>query len=115
MNLPSASERLGIVLRGQHKAIATESSYVYWLRQYVTALITMPPPCPASKSFVIIRCSAGEHKNGKDRVVALPQSLVPEIVQQIKCAQAVWLRDSTRFVDNHARFDAAPERSLKKN
>jgi integrase len=32
-------------------------------------------------------------KGGKDRVVSLPKSLVPELVQQMKFAQAVWLRD----------------------
>jgi integrase len=32
-------------------------------------------------------------KNGKDRVVALPPSVVPEMVQQIKRARAVWLWD----------------------
>jgi len=32
-------------------------------------------------------------KAGKDRVVAIPPSLVPELVQQMKFAQAVWLRD----------------------
>ena len=32
-------------------------------------------------------------KGGKDRVVALPKVLVPELRQQLKFAQAVWLRD----------------------
>jgi integron integrase len=32
-------------------------------------------------------------KGGKDRVVSLPKSLVPEIVQQMKFAQAIWQRD----------------------
>ena len=41
MNLPIAIERLRNVLRRQHKAIATEASYVYWLRHYVTALKAM--------------------------------------------------------------------------
>ena len=35
MNLPLAIEQLRNVLRRQHKAIATEASYVYWLRHYV--------------------------------------------------------------------------------
>jgi hypothetical protein len=30
------------VLRRQHKALATEATYVYWLRHYVTALDAMP-------------------------------------------------------------------------
>ena len=32
-------------------------------------------------------------KGGKDRVVSLPNSLVPEIVQQMKFAEAVWQQD----------------------
>ena len=32
-------------------------------------------------------------KGGKDRVVSLPASLVPELVQQMKFAEAVWRRD----------------------
>jgi integrase len=32
-------------------------------------------------------------KGGKDRVVALPKVLVPELVQQMTFAQAVWRRD----------------------
>lgn len=42
MNLPFAIERLRGVLRRQHKALATESNYVYWLRHFVTALDGMP-------------------------------------------------------------------------
>jgi integron integrase len=41
MNLPFAIERLRNVLRRQHKALATESNYVFWLRHYVTALDAM--------------------------------------------------------------------------
>jgi hypothetical protein len=36
MNLTNAIERLRGVLRRQHKALATESTYVYWLRHYPT-------------------------------------------------------------------------------
>jgi Phage integrase family/Phage integrase, N-terminal SAM-like domain len=32
-------------------------------------------------------------KGGRDRVVSLPKSLVPELVQQMKFAQAIWPRD----------------------
>src|SRR5688572_16208541 len=42
MNLTQAIDRLREVIRRQHKAISTESSYVYWLRHYVTALRRMP-------------------------------------------------------------------------
>jgi integron integrase len=41
------------------------------------------------KSTLAIRDSKG----GKDRVVALPKSLVPEIKQQFQFAKTIWLRD----------------------
>jgi integron integrase len=195
MNLSIAIERLRDVLRRQHKALATESSYVYWLRHYVTALNTMAatlsseqklerfltdlarhrdlsassqnqalnavlffykevlrqplqgvdalrakrparlrhaPTVPETQALLqTIRDQAGYPTNliarmiygcglrvteplnmrikdvnleqltlflvgakgGKDRVVSLPKSLVPELVQQMKFAQAVWQRD----------------------
>ena len=51
MNLPLAIEQLRNVLRSQHKAIATESSYVYWLRKYVTTLATMPGSLPSEQKL----------------------------------------------------------------
>ena len=42
MNLTMAIERLRCVLRRQHKALSTESTYIYWLRHYVSALRHMP-------------------------------------------------------------------------
>ena len=42
MNLHLAIERLRDVLRRQPMALATESTYVHWLRQYMTALNSMP-------------------------------------------------------------------------
>jgi integron integrase len=195
MNLQLAIERLRDVLRRQHMALATESTYVYWLRHYVTALNAMPaalsseqklelfltnlarhrdlsansqnqalnavlyfykevlrqplegvdalrakrparlrhaPTIPEIQAlFQTIRDRAGYPTNliarliygcglrvceplnlrikdldldqltlflvgakgGKDRVVALPKVLVPELRQQLKFAQAIWLRD----------------------
>ena len=51
MNLPNAIERLRNIIRRQHKSLSTESSYVYWLRHYATAIKTMPAPCPASRTW----------------------------------------------------------------
>jgi integron integrase len=42
MNTSQAIHRLRGVIRRQHKAISTESSYVYWLRQYMWSLRFMP-------------------------------------------------------------------------
>jgi hypothetical protein len=35
-------ERRRQVIRRQHKALATEDSYVFWLRRYIAALHTIP-------------------------------------------------------------------------
>jgi hypothetical protein len=51
MNLPDAVERLRDVLCRQHKAIATEASYVYWLRHYVIAVKTMPSSLPSEQKL----------------------------------------------------------------
>lgn len=42
MNLSIAVEKLRGILRRQHKALATEATYVYWLRRYVNALPALP-------------------------------------------------------------------------
>jgi integron integrase len=195
MNLHFAIERLRDVLRRQHMALATESTYVHWLRQYMTALNTMPATLPSEQKLELFLTHLARHrdlsansqnqafnavlyfykevlrqplqnvdalrarrparlrraptvtetqallqtikdragyptnliarliygcglrvteplnlrikdvnleksclflvgaKGGKDRVVSLPKSLVPELVQQMNFAQAVWLRD----------------------
>jgi hypothetical protein len=46
-------------------------------------------------------------KAGKDRVVAIPPSLVPELVQQMKFAQAVWLRDKQKQIPVDLPFQLA--------
>jgi integron integrase len=209
MNLPGAIERLRNVLRRQHKAIATEASYVYWLRHYVTALKAMTnslsseqklenflthlarhrelsastqnqafnailyfynevlrqplqnidalrarrparlrhaPTVPETQALLqTVRDRAGYPTNlivrllygcglrvceplnlrikdvklqeltlfilgakgGKDRVVAIPPSVVPELVQQMKRAQAVWLRDKQNRIPVDLPFQLA--------
>jgi integron integrase len=42
MKLDLAIEQLRCVLRRQHKALSTESTYIFWLRRFVTALDAMP-------------------------------------------------------------------------
>jgi hypothetical protein len=43
-------ERLRNVLRPQHKALATEDRYVFWLRRYTKALSKMSPELPPRRS-----------------------------------------------------------------
>ncbi len=43
MNVEQAIQKLRQVLRLQHKAWATESAYVYWLRRYINSIPHMPP------------------------------------------------------------------------
>jgi integrase len=195
MNLTIAIERLRDVLRRQHLAIAIESTYVYWLRQYMNVLNSMPPALSSEQKLELFLTNLARHrdlsansqnqalnavlyfykevlrqtlqgvdalrakrparlrhaptvaetqallqsirdragyptnligrliygcglrvceplnlrikdvnleqscvflvgaKGGKDRVVSLPRSLVPELIQQMKFAEAVWRRD----------------------
>ncbi len=42
MKMAEAIRRTREVIRRQHKALAIEESYVYWLRRYMGALTHMP-------------------------------------------------------------------------
>ena len=42
MNEIHAIQRLRDVIRRQHKALSTESNYVYWLRHYIAAIREIP-------------------------------------------------------------------------
>ena len=195
MNLTNAIEGLRNVLRRQHKSLATESTYVYWLRHYMIALNSMPGSFSSEQKLELFLTGLARRRNlsassqnqalnailffykevlrqplqgidalrakrparlrhaptiaetqallqtvrdranyptnlvtrllygcglrvveplnlrikdvnlerfclfivggkgGKDRVVSLPKSLVPGLVEQLKFAQAIWLRD----------------------
>lgn len=43
MHANQAIERMREVIRRQHKALATEETYLHWLRRYIGALQNMPP------------------------------------------------------------------------
>ncbi len=51
MNATYSIQRLRQVIRLQHKALATEESYVLWLRRYIAALRQMPPELPSEKKL----------------------------------------------------------------
>ena len=51
MNTAQAIDRMRQVIRLQHKALATEDSYVLWLRRYMNALRHMPPQLPSEKKL----------------------------------------------------------------
>jgi hypothetical protein len=42
MNTVQALERMRAVIRRQHKTLATEQTYLHWLRHYIAALGRMP-------------------------------------------------------------------------
>ena len=50
MNTTEAIRRLRDVIRRQHKALATEESYVHWLRRYMAAIRQMPNSLPSEKT-----------------------------------------------------------------
>ena len=51
MNTTEAIRRLRDVIRRQHKALATEESYVHWLRRYMAAIRQMPNSLPSEKKL----------------------------------------------------------------
>jgi hypothetical protein len=63
MNLPNAIDRRRDLMRRQHKAIATEASYVYWLRHYVTALNTMPSSLPSEQKVENFLTGLARHRD----------------------------------------------------
>jgi integron integrase len=63
MNLPLAIERLRDVLRRQHMALATESTYVHWLRQYMTALNSMPPALASEQKLELFLTNLARHRD----------------------------------------------------
>ena len=51
MGTTEAIRRLRQVLRRQHKALATEESYVHWLRHYMAAIRQMPNELPSERKL----------------------------------------------------------------
>ena len=51
MNRTQAILRLRQVIRRQHKALATEENYVFWLRRYMAAVDRMPGALPSTKKL----------------------------------------------------------------
>ena len=51
MNTVQAILRLRQVIRRQHKALATEESYAFWLRRYLAAINQMPDTLASNKKL----------------------------------------------------------------
>ncbi len=51
MKTHEALQRAREVIRRQHKALATEDTYLFWLRHYIQALRAMPPELPSEKKL----------------------------------------------------------------
>jgi site-specific recombinase XerD len=63
MNLQLAIERLRDILRRQHMALATESTYVHWLRQYMTALNSMPATLSSEQKLELFLTNLARHRD----------------------------------------------------
>jgi len=50
------------VLRRQHKALSTESNYIYWLRHYVSALEGMPESLPSEQKLERFLTDLARHR-----------------------------------------------------
>ena len=53
MKSTQALDRLRQVIRRQHKALATEDCYVFWVRRYINALRGLPGELPSEKKLEI--------------------------------------------------------------
>ena len=51
MNTTQAILRLRQVIRRQHKALATEENYVFWLRRYMVSVRQMPGTLSSEKKL----------------------------------------------------------------
>jgi hypothetical protein len=51
MKTLEALDRLRRVIRRQHKALATEDAYVFWVRRYISALRAIAPELPSEKKL----------------------------------------------------------------
>src|SRR5262245_8763103 len=63
MNISQAINRVREVTRRQYKALSTEDSYVYWLRQYIVALQAMPPDLSSEKKVERFLTDLARHRN----------------------------------------------------
>jgi integrase len=53
MKKSQAIDRLRQVIRRQHKAQATEDSYVFWVRRYINSLVSIPAELASEKKLEI--------------------------------------------------------------
>jgi integron integrase len=63
MKCEQALERLRVVIRRQHKALATEESYVFWVRRYIHSLRTLSPGLTSEKKFELFLTSLALRHN----------------------------------------------------
>ena len=63
MNLDLAIEQLRCVLRRQHKALSTESAYIFWLRRYVEALDKVPDSLSSEQKLEQFLSNLARHQD----------------------------------------------------
>ena len=63
MKKSQAIDRLREVIRRQHKAMATEDSYVFWVGRYINSLVKIPPELPSEKKLEIFLTRLALHHN----------------------------------------------------
>jgi hypothetical protein len=63
MNTSQAICRMREVIRRQHKALATEDCYIFWLRRYMTALREMPEGLSSEKKLEQFLTDLARHRD----------------------------------------------------
>jgi len=63
MKKSQAIHRLRRVIRRQHKALATEDSYVFWVWRYISSVVSIPPELPSEKKLEMFLTGLALHHN----------------------------------------------------
>jgi hypothetical protein len=120
MNTLNAIQRLRQVLRRQHKAISTESSYVYWLRQYIAALRHLPQTLSARQKLehflTQLACkrnvAASTQNQGLNALVFFYQEVLGQPIQGLEALRAkrpVTVRHAPTLPETYALLRTVPD------
>jgi hypothetical protein len=63
MNSSQAISRMRQVIRRQHKALSTEKSYIFWLRQYIDSLRSTPNDLSSEKKLELFLTSLARQRD----------------------------------------------------
>jgi hypothetical protein len=110
------------VIRRQHKALATEETYVYWLRRYMAALQRMPESLTSEQKLerflthlaVKQNVAAGTQNQAFNAVVYFYKEVLGkplEKVDALRATRPAHLRHAPTVQQTHALLQAVQDRA----